>query len=86
LPKKRNIPIYINQSLILYSTKSIRESNTVLVNYFAVISVKKVSKTHTRFIFTNLEEEIMDVSYEKIMKQHSKIKIIIEYLNNQKFC
>jgi competence protein ComK len=84
-PKQRNNPIYINENCILYQTKSIRESNTVLVNYFTVIAFKKVSNALTRFIFTNLDEEIMEVSYEKIMKQHSKIKIILEYLNNQKF-
>jgi len=85
LSDKKNIPIYINRNLLFYSTGSLRDYNTVFVNYFSVISVVKVSKSTTRFIFTNLEEEIMEVSYQRIMKQHSKIKIIIEYLNNQIF-
>lgn len=79
---KSNIPIYISKKLILYPIISIREYDTVLVNYSEVLSIKKVDMIHTKFIFTNLDEKILKVSYQKIMKQHSRIEKIINYLDN----
>jgi len=77
-----NIPIYVNDEIFLYPTKSIRCFDTVFVNFFEVLSVKKVDKGYTSFIFTNLSEIILEISIHKIKKQHARILKIIEYLNN----
>ncbi len=83
LRQKSNIPIYINKELIVYPTKPIREYDTVFVNFFAVLSIKSLSKKATLFTFANLEELIVEISIQKILKQHKRIKIINKYLANQ---
>ena len=72
----------VNDDIILYPTKSIRCFNTVFVNFIEVLSVKKVDKGYTSFIFTNLSEITLEVSIHKVKKQHARILKIIEYLNN----
>jgi len=79
---KSNIPIYISNKIILYPTKSIREFDTVFINYFEVLSVKQINGTMTLFTFTNLEELIVEVNIKKILKQHEKIKTILFYLDS----
>ena len=81
LDENNNIPIYVNDDIILYPTKSIRCFNTVFVNFIEVLSVKKVDKGYTSFIFTNLSEITLEVSIHKVKKQHARILKIIEYLN-----
>lgn len=77
-----NIPIYIEREIILYSTKPLRSYDTVFVNFVRVLSYKKVDNTHTKFIFTNLEEKTIEVSHKKIFKLHQKIEIMLKYINN----
>ena len=81
LEKNNNIPIYIDEEIILYPTKSIRCYDTVFVNFKEVLSVKKVDNRHTNFTFTNLSEIKLEVSIKKIKKQHNRIRKIIDYLN-----
>ncbi len=82
LREKNNIPIYVNDELFLYPTKSIRCFDTVFVNFNEVLSIKMVSKGYTSFIFTNLFEITLEVSIQRIRKQHRRIKKINEYLKN----
>ncbi len=82
LRENNNIPIYVDEEIILYPTKSIRCYDTVFVNFKEVLSVKKVGNGYTNFIFTNLSEIKLEVSINKIKKQHLRIKKIIDYLNN----
>jgi len=77
---KSNVPIYINKETIVYPTKSIRVYDTVFVNYIEVLSVKQINPVTTLFTFTNLDELIVRVSPKKIAKQHSKVKILINYM------
>ena len=82
LGENNNVPIYVDEETILYPIKSIRCYDTVFVNFIEVLCVKKVRKGYTSFIFTNLSEITLEVSINKIKKQHLRIKKIIEYLNN----
>ena len=83
LGENNNIPIYVNEEVILYPTQSIRCYDTVFVNFQEVLSIKKVGIGYTCFIFTNLSEIKLEVSIYKIKKQHNRIKKIIDYLNNK---
>lgn len=82
LKEKCNIPIYINEDIILYPTKSIRCYDTVFVNFKEVLSIKKVSKGYTSFTFTNLFEIELEVSINKILNQHKRIEKLIYYLKD----
>lgn len=80
---KTNIPIYVDKDIFLYPTKSVRCYDTVFVNFNEVLSIKKVEKGYTKFIFTNLHEIILEVSFNIITKQHNRINKILEYFENK---
>lgn len=82
LRESNNIPIYVNEEIMLYPTKSIRCYDTVFVNFNEVLSIKKVKSGVICFIFTNLSEIVIETSYKKILKQHYRINKILDYLNN----
>jgi competence protein ComK len=82
LMENNNIPIYINEEIILYPTKSIRCYDTVFVNFNDVLSIKKNKNGHTSLIFTNLSEIVIEISFKRILKQHLRINKILDYLNN----
>ncbi len=81
LKQKDNIPIYVDSSTFLYPTKSLREYSVVFVNYFEVLSIRKISNTSTLLIFNNLEKLIINLSIKRVMKQHLRIENIIEHFN-----
>jgi len=82
LKENNNIPIYVNDAIVLYPTKSIRCHDTVFVNFNEVLSIKKVENGYTCFIFTNLSEILIKISFKKILKQHARINKILNYINN----
>lgn len=82
LKENNNIPIYVNDGIVLYPTKSIRCYDTVFVNFIEVLSIKKVKNGYTCFIFTNLSELLIEISFKKILKQHARINKILNYINN----
>ena len=84
LAETSNIPIYINEGICLYSIKSIRDYNTVFINYNEILSIKEVSKDYTSFIFNNLTEKTFGISINRVKKQHIRIIKILDYLNNTK--
>ena len=82
LGQKSNIPIYINNNIFVYPTKSLREYDMYYINYYEVLSVKKIDDSNTLFVFKNLEEVSINVNIRKTLKQHTRIKKIIEYFDN----
>lgn len=81
LGETSNIPIYLNGDICLYPIKSIRDYNTVFINYNEVLSYKETGKVHTRFVFSNLCEITLEVSINIVKKQHARIKKILEYVS-----
>ena len=82
LKEKCNIPIYINNSTFLYPTKSLREYDMLFLNYYEILSFRKVDSRKTLFIFNNLSEMIVNISINKVIKQHKRIEFITDYLDN----
>ncbi len=80
LKAKKNLPIYINQQVFVYPTKALREYDVVFINYHHVLSWKEITPTHTKIIFNNLEELIVEISSKRVKKQHQRIAYILEYL------
>ncbi len=82
LKQKNNIPIYIDNEIFLYPTKSLREYDMLFINYYAILSTKRIDSKNTLIIFKNLEELIVNISIRKVMKQHKRIELIIHYFKN----
>jgi len=82
LNEKSNIPIYIDNSTFLYPTKALREYDMLFLNYFAILSFRKIDSANTLFIFKNLEELVVQISINKVMRQHRRIALITDYINN----
>ena len=80
LKEKKNLPIYINYQLFVYPTKALREYDVIFINYHHVLSYKEITPTHTKIIFNNLDELIIDISFKRVEKQHQRIAYILEYL------
>lgn len=82
LKEKNNIPIYIDSSTFLYPTKSLREFDMLFLNYYSILSFRKVDSANTLFIFRNLEELIVKISINKVIRQHKRIELINDYIDN----
>ncbi len=82
LKQKNNLPIYINDELFVYPTTSLRDYNTVFINYHQVLSYKQLTNKKTKFIFNNLNELVVDVDVNRVNKQHQRIASIIQYLED----
>jgi len=82
LNEKSNIPIYIDNSTFLYPTKALREYDMLFLNYYAILSFRKIDSANTLFIFKNLEELVVQISINKVIRQHKRIEIINDYIDN----
>jgi len=82
LNEKSNIPIYINNSTFLYPTKALREYDMMFLNYYAILSFRKIDSSNTLFIFKNLEELAVKISINKVIRQHKRIELITDYIDN----
>ena len=80
LNQKDNIPIYIDRSTFLFPTKALREYDTMFINYFSILSIRKIDHKNTLFIFDNLEEITINISIKKVYKQYKRIEKINDYL------
>lgn len=78
---KNNVPIYVNNRIFVYPTKSLREYDMFFINYHEVLSYKEIERNKTLFVFSNLEELVVEVSINKIIKQHKRIELVYQYLD-----
>lgn len=81
LGETSNIPIYVNHKIVLYPTKSIRCYDTVYINFNEVLSIKKGKNGSLSLLFNNLSELSLEISYNKIRKQHIRINKILDYIS-----
>ena len=80
LNENNNIPIYIDKEIFLYPIKSLRVHDTVFVNFNELLSVKMEGIGYTKFIFSNLSEITLEVSINRVKKQHIRIRKILDYM------
>jgi len=76
LKQTQLLPIFINQNILLFPSKSIRNMDAHYINYHEVLSVSKKC-FDTEIIFKDLSTLMLDVSYKKIKNQMSKAKKLI---------
>jgi len=83
LLSKTNLPIYVNEDVILYPTKSLREYDSILINYHNVLSFRSENEG-TKIIFKDLSMLDLTENSQKIEKQHKKVKNILNHLISMK--
>ena len=67
---KNNVPMYIHQSCCLYTTKPLRDFNTICINYCNVLSVRETKTHQAEIIFKNLTILKLDIPYSTVMRKH----------------
>lgn len=78
---KSNLPIYVNEEMLLFPTKSIRNFDCIYVNYHKVLTVKKKSEGLSKVIFDDLSELVVDVNLTKLKRQYKRATTIYDYKN-----
>ncbi|AIO18707.1 ComK protein [Candidatus Izimaplasma bacterium HR1] len=78
---KSNLPIYVNDEIILFPTKSMRNYDCIYVNYHKVLSFRESLNGFTKIIFSDLTEIEVDASLVKIKRQLLRAQTIFELKN-----
>lgn len=74
-----NLPIYVNESILLFPTKSIRNMDCVYINFYRVLSVQKVTLNSSKIIFDDLTEMHIQTSHKKLQNQMLRSQTICEH-------
>jgi len=69
LLKNSKVPFIINDNILVFPTKSLRDYETILINFFSVMSFKKVQKNKTEIIFNDLTKITIDISLNVLKNQ-----------------
>ncbi len=78
---KRNLPIYIDDSICLYTTKSLREPDAICINFHRVLSIRD-KKFSAEVIFKDLSILPLDMPYRKLAHKHAKTACFLKRLEN----
>ena len=73
------LPIYVNKDIILFPTMSLRNYETVLINYCNIQEIYQI-KDIVRIVFTNTKLLDVKISLYTIKNQMRKCRKIIEHL------
>lgn len=79
-----NIPVYVNNNIMLFPTRMIRDYDCVFVNYTQVLSVKKQGDS-TLIVFDDLTEISIPTSINKVKIQIKKCKLINNFVKDNIF-
>lgn len=75
---KSKIPVYINDKVLLMPTNSPKRYDTYWLNYYEVFTYEK-HFNKTLVLFHNLEEIVVDVSYNSFKIMIGKGKLVADY-------
>lgn len=79
LNHKSNLPLYINENIVLFPTESLRNYECVYINYLEILSVQERDYGLTKFIFNDLSELNVNITHSKMKKQMKRALTIYEY-------
>ncbi len=77
----QNIPIYINESICFYTTKPLREYETICINFCNVLSLRERDDTNSEIIFKNLKILKVNIPYSLLIKKHAQTARILDQIN-----
>ena len=75
----RLVPIMVDENKMLIQTKSLREYDCVLINYYNLLSVVRIDNITTKVIFRDLSEIIINTSFKKIKGQVSLCERLLAF-------
>ncbi len=78
-----NVPVYVNENMILFPTKSLRNYDCIYINFLRVLNVEEGLNGLNKVIFDDLTEVNVNVSITKIKRQMVRSNIIYEYIYNR---
>jgi competence protein ComK len=80
LKTKVNVPIFVNDKVLLFPTKSIRNYDCHYINFYSVLSVRKYDEDRTKIYFSDLSELVIDINISKIRRQLQKTRELLKNL------
>lgn len=80
LNSKINLPIYVNESLFLFPTESVRKASCFFLNYYEILSIKAIRDNKSKIVFLDLSVLILEISHLRIQKQMEKVEIMLNYI------
>lgn len=83
LNRKSILPIYVDESIVLFPTQSIRIYECVYINYQEMLTFKSVSDSETKIVFYDLDEIIVNATENKIKHQVLRTQSILHQKNNK---
>lgn len=73
-----NLPVYVNEEIILFPTKSIRNYDCVYLNFHKILTLKKQDNISSKVIFDDLSEVVVGISLKKLKRQLLRANTIYE--------
>lgn len=77
LKRSRIVPLFINSTMCLIFTKSIREYDCILLNFHNILSVHKLQNGAVKVCFSDLIELEIKCSYNHLRNQMNLCNILL---------
>ena len=78
---QRNLPIYIDETVCFYTTKSLREPDVVCINFHRVLSIRD-KRSSAEVIFKDLSILRLDMPYRKLAHRHAKTACFLKEIES----
>lgn len=72
------LPIYIDDTIVLFPNISIRRYDCILINYMEILSITKVFNSKCRITFNDLSVLFVDTSHQVIVNQMRKTQLLLD--------
>jgi competence transcription factor ComK len=80
LHTKGLVPFYVSNEIVFFSSKNIREFDVVFINTIRVLKIVSVAHGQVKIIFDDLDELLLNVSFNKLNRQYMLSKEILKLL------
>jgi competence transcription factor ComK len=80
LHTKGLVPFYVSNEIVFFSSKNIREFDVVFINTIRVLKIVSVANGQVKIVFDDLDELLLNVSFNKLNRQYMLSKEILKLL------
>ena len=74
------VPFYVSNEMVFFSSKNIREFDVIFINTIRVLKVVSVTNGKVKIVFDDLDELLLNVSFNKLYRQYMLSKEILKRL------
>ncbi|GEM_PF-6589776 len=82
--QQRNVPLFINEHIMLYNTMNLRHQRNCCINYLNILSLKRLQDNETLIIFKDLCKLRLSVPLKKLISRHKQCEILLNKLIDYK--